>query len=84
MVIVRDGQDAASYGDTILLLTQLEWHTVTTALEATEAYLPVHGAALTRDGATVLLLAESGGGKTTLTLGLIAVARQYRWPTTSC
>ncbi len=72
MAIVRNGEIAASYGDPILLLTQLEWHTVTTALEATEAYLPVHGAALTRDGATVLLLAESGGGKTTLTLGLMS------------
>jgi hypothetical protein len=71
MAIVRDSKIVASYGDPILLLTQLEWHTVTTALEATETYLPVHGAALTRDGATVLLLAESGGGKTTLTLGLM-------------
>lgn len=71
MAIVREGEIVAAYGDADLLLTQLEWHTVTTALEATEAYLPVHGAALTRDDATVLLLAESGGGKTTLTLGLM-------------
>ena len=71
MAIVRDGKIVADYGDPTLLLTQLEWHTVTTALEATETYLPLHGAALTRDDATVLLLAESGGGKTTLTLGLI-------------
>jgi hypothetical protein len=71
MAIVRDGEVAAAYGDAQLLLTQLEWHTVTTALEATEAYLPIHGAVLARDGAAVLLLAESGGGKTTLTLGLM-------------
>lgn len=71
MAIVRGGEVVASYADPQLLLTQLEWHTVTTALEATEAYLPIHGAALTRGDATVLLLAESGGGKTTLTLGLM-------------
>lgn len=69
--IVREGVVAASYGDPHLLLTQLEWHTVTTALEATEAYLPLHGAALTRGSGAVLLLAESGSGKTTLTLGLM-------------
>ena len=71
LVIVRDGVAVAAYGDPQLLLTQLEWHTVTSALEATETYLPLHGAALTRDDKTVLLLAESGGGKTTLTLGLM-------------
>jgi hypothetical protein len=71
MAIVRDGVVAAAYGDEHLLLTQLEWHTVTAALEATEAYVPVHGAALARGSACVLLLAESGAGKTTLTLGLM-------------
>jgi hypothetical protein len=71
MVIVRDGEVAAAYGDPHLLLTQLEWHTVTAALETTETYLPLHGAALARDNRAVLLLAESGSGKTTLTLGLM-------------
>lgn len=71
MAIIRGGLVAASYGDPQLLLTQLEWHVVTTALEATESYIPVHGAALARDSAGVLLLAESGAGKTTLTLGLM-------------
>lgn len=71
MAIIRDGVVAAAYGDPHLLLTQLEWHTVTAALEATEAYVPVHGAALVRGSAAVLLLAESGAGKTTLTLGLM-------------
>jgi hypothetical protein len=71
MAIVRDGKVVAAYGDPHLLLTQLEWHTVTMALEATEVYLPVHGAALSNGSATVLMLAESGAGKTTLTLGLM-------------
>lgn len=71
MAIVRGEETLAAYGDAHLLLTQLEWHTVTTALESTERYVALHGAALTRDSATVLLLAESGGGKTTLTLGLM-------------
>jgi hypothetical protein len=71
MAIVRDGKVVAAYGDAHLLLTQLEWHAVTAALEATEAYVAVHGAALARGPAAVLLLAESGAGKTTLTLGLM-------------
>lgn len=71
LAIVRDGVVAATYGDAQLLLTQLEWHAVTAALEATQSYIPVHGAALARDSAGVLLLADSGAGKTTLTLGLM-------------
>jgi hypothetical protein len=71
LAIVRDGVVVAAYGDANLLLTQLEWHTVTAALESTEAHVPVHGAALVRGSAAVLLLAESGAGKTTLTLGLM-------------
>jgi hypothetical protein len=69
--ILRAGQVVAAYGDPDLLLTQLEWHAVTAALEATTTFAPIHGAALSRGSSVVLLLADSGAGKTTLTLGLM-------------
>ncbi len=53
------------------LLTHLEWCAVTGALNATSGLAAVHGATLTLGEATVLLLARSGHGKTTLTLGLM-------------
>jgi hypothetical protein len=54
------------------LLTHVEWRAVSGALRATTDVAPIHGATLTRGEATVLLLAPSGHGKTTLTLGLMA------------
>lgn len=59
------------FGSRELLLEQLEWHAITAALQATSAYAVIHGATLVRGSSVVLLLAESGAGKTTLTLGLM-------------
>lgn len=54
------------------LLVHLEWRLVDAALTATTQCVVIHGAALTRGAATLLLVAPSGSGKTTLTLGLMA------------
>jgi hypothetical protein len=69
--IVRDGAAVAAYGDHRLLLTQIEWHAIAMGLQDTTRYAAIHGAALVRGSSVVLLLADSGAGKTTLTLGLM-------------
>jgi hypothetical protein len=60
-----------SSADPDRLLTYLDWLVVARALEATTRHAVFHCAALIRDGEGVLLVAESGAGKTTLTLGLM-------------
>ena len=69
-VRVDDGEPEA-FHTLFRLLTYLEWCAVTGALNATSDLAAVHGATLTRGDTTVLLLARSGHGKTTLTLGLM-------------
>jgi len=69
--IIREGHEVACFGDAELLLKQLEWHAVSIALQGTSRYTAIHGAALSRDSSLALLLADSGAGKTTLTLGLM-------------
>lgn len=59
-------------GSIARLLAYLEWRAVTEAIRASTGYVAIHAAALTRARATVLLLAPSGTGKTTLTLGLMS------------
>ncbi len=71
LAIVRDGRVVAAYGDANQLLQQLEWHVVTAALEGTSAYASIHGAAFVRGTSAVMLVAESGAGKTTITLGMM-------------
>jgi hypothetical protein len=67
------GDDEPEAFNTIAqLIIYLEWRTVSGALDATADLAAVHGATLTRGEATVLLLAQSGHGKTTLALGLMA------------
>src|SRR5258708_39748976 len=70
-VIAQNGEVRRSVQDVEKLLTYLEWCAAATALEATAAHAVFHMAALTRGGATVLLVADSGAGKTTLTTSLI-------------
>lgn len=54
------------------LLALVEWFVIQAGVEScAEAHL-IHAAALTRDGATLLIVGLSGAGKTTLTLGLVA------------
>jgi hypothetical protein len=61
-----------TFNDPDQLLIYLEWLTLSQALEATQTCAVFHAAALARGSSVVLLLANSGAGKTTLTLGLIA------------
>jgi hypothetical protein len=69
-VRVGDGEPEA-FHTLFRLLTYLEWCAVTSALSATTGLAAIHGATLSCGDATVLLLAQSGHGKTTLTLGLM-------------
>lgn len=54
------------------LLLQLEWRVISAGLERVEGCGVFHAGALARGHATVLIQGQSGAGKTTLTLGLIA------------
>lgn len=65
------GGDIDSGGRLGHLLATLEWRAVGDALAATSECAVVHGAALSRGECTLLLLGQSGAGKTTLTLGLM-------------
>jgi hypothetical protein len=69
--VTCDGHLVMTTTDPERLLTYLDWLTVAQALEATADVAIFHAAALVRDGVVVLLLAKSGAGKTTLTLGLM-------------
>jgi hypothetical protein len=70
-IVEREGERIAAFSDADLLLTQLEWHAITAGLTATRDQAVFHAGALARDGAAVILLGQSGVGKTTLTTGLI-------------
>lgn len=54
------------------MLGLAEWFVMHWGVSSCTDPLLLHGAALFRAGATLLLLGESGAGKTTLTLGLLA------------
>jgi hypothetical protein len=71
-VVTHSGsQDHRRETDTQGLLSHLEWLVASQAIAASSVRVTFHGAALTRGDETVLLLANSGAGKTTLTLGLM-------------
>ena len=53
------------------ILAHLEWRAVSAAVGATSGCAVIHGATLAQGSSSVLLLAPSGAGKTTLTLGLM-------------
>ncbi len=71
VVSQSDNHRRRRLSDTEELLSHLEWLVVSRAIAASSAGVAFHGAALTRGDETVLLLADSGVGKTTLTLGLM-------------
>lgn len=70
-VLTHDGHELFTSADPERVLAFLDWWVTAQALEATSTVAVFHAAALTRGEATVLLLAQSGAGKTTLTLGLM-------------
>lgn len=70
-IIVQSGEVRRSIQDADELLSYLEWCLVAQALEATSTHAVFHAAALTRGPATLVLIAESGVGKTTLSTSLI-------------
>lgn len=70
-VVHQDGHEVMSTADPERLLGYLDWLAVSLALEASTQYAVFHCAALVRDSGAVLLVADSGAGKTTLTTGLM-------------
>jgi hypothetical protein len=70
--VLQDGEQLMGVPDEDALLLQLEWRAIAAGLQQVEGCGVFHAGVLTRGAATVLLLGESGAGKTTLTLGLIA------------
>jgi hypothetical protein len=53
------------------LLSYLEWLAVSRAAQATTQYAIFHAGAVTKEAMTILLVGDSGVGKTTVTMGLI-------------
>jgi hypothetical protein len=70
--ITRDGQMLMGLSDAETLLRYLEWQIIAAGIDQVEGCGVFHAGVLARGDATVLLHGESGAGKTTLTLGLIA------------
>lgn len=70
--ISYDGEPLIGLSDEATLLGYLEWRIIAAGLEEVEGCGVFHAGALTRGEATILLRGESGAGKTTLTLGLMA------------
>ena len=68
-----NGATCLSYAETDdELLGLTEWFVVHCGVAACADTVLIHGAALHRAGATLVLVGDSGAGKTTLTLGLLA------------
>lgn len=63
--------DRALHADVIELVDAFEPEIVNQAIRESPGHLWIHGACLLRDGAMTLLVAQSGTGKTTLSLGLL-------------
>jgi hypothetical protein len=70
-LFVNGSEASAGCGTIACLLPSIERHALIAALDANTRCAVVRAAALTRGRATVLLLAPTCAGKTTLTLGLI-------------
>ncbi|HEY7021445.1 MAG TPA: hypothetical protein VH349_10040 [Ktedonobacterales bacterium] len=71
-VFVGETQVSGGCGAIACVLPTIEWHAVTRAAEASAEVAIFHAATLTRRESTVMLVAPSAYGKTTLTLGLMA------------
>jgi hypothetical protein len=70
-VVSQDGRVLREFLRARQLLAYLEWLAISRAIAATSRQVAFHAAALARGDAVVLLVGESGAGKTTLTLGLM-------------
>lgn len=70
-VIAYNGVDVAEFADVGTALTQLEWHAVARGIEANATSAVFHAAALTRSATTIIVVAASGSGKTTISLELL-------------
>jgi hypothetical protein len=70
--VLGEGQFLNGVPTAEAMLLQLEWRVMSAGLERVEGCGVFHAGALTRGDATVLVQGNSGAGKTTLTLGLMA------------
>ncbi len=69
--VTHGGEEVMSTSNPDGLLTYLDWYCIAQGLEVSSRAAIFHAAALVRDCVVVLLVAGSGAGKTTLTLGLM-------------
>jgi len=69
-LVLKEGRITRFASNADELLRFLEWHAAAHTLAAAPGYAIFHTGALVRGDSVLLLAAESGAGKTTLTLGL--------------
>lgn len=76
--LFRDGQLLWRGSERADLLATLEWSIDNALADAARSrYLMLHAAAAARDGAALLMPAPSGGGKSTLSAGLVSAGFGY-------
>ncbi len=66
-----NGVEVSAFSDVGVALTQLEWQAIAGGLDANASFAVFHAAALTRAATTLIIVAPSGSGKTTVSLELL-------------
>jgi hypothetical protein len=70
-LVAVDGASHHGFRSATDLLQYLEWLVVARAALATTQYAIIHAGAMTKEAMTILLVGDSGAGKTTVTMGLL-------------
>jgi hypothetical protein len=70
-LVEGDGASRRGFRYETDLLCYLEWLALSQATQATTQHIIFHAGTVTKEAKTILLVAESGAGKTTLTLALL-------------
>jgi hypothetical protein len=70
-LVAVDGASQHGFQFETDLLSYLEWLAVSRAAQATTQFAIFHAGAVTKEAMTILLMGDSGAGKTTVTMGLI-------------
>jgi hypothetical protein len=70
-LVAVDGASHCGFRAESDLLSYLEWLAVAHAAQASAQHILIHAGAVVKETMTILLLGDSGAGKTTVTIGLI-------------
>lgn len=70
-LVAVDGASQHGFRSATDLLQYLEWLAVAHAAQASAQHILVHAGAVVKEAMTLLLLGDSGAGKTTVTMGLL-------------